>query len=345
MKINLKKSSSKNSRLNKVEVEKASAKSLNVEDLTKVFSKGQGFAKSTIAAVNKVTFSLDLDRPEIFTLAGESGSGKSTVAKLILGFETPTSGRIRYKGEEITDLNGKKEFMRDVQPVFQNPFETFNPLKKIDTYLYETEKNYKMAETDGEQLVEKSLELVGLSLAEIKGKYPSEMSGGQLQRTSIARALITNPSLLITDEPVSMIDASLRMSIINLFKRLKEEQGVSIIYITHDLATAYYVSDRIAIMLRGQIVEMGSVEKVLDNPLHPYTQLLKASIPAPNPANKWESDIALSDLETKEFSRSGCKFTGRCPKVQAICKESEPENYTVEDRTVKCHLYIADGDQ
>jgi peptide/nickel transport system ATP-binding protein len=229
--------------------------------------------------------------------------------------------------------------MRDAQPVFQNPFETFNPLKKIDTYLYETEKNFKMAETDGEQLVEKSLKLVGLSLAEIKGKYPSEMSGGQLQRTSIARALITDPSLLITDEPVSMIDASLRMSIINLFKRLKEEQGVSIIYITHDLATAYYVSDRIAIMLRGQIVEMGSVEKVLDNPLHPYTQLLKASIPAPNPANKWESDIALSDLETKEFSRSGCKFAGRCPKVQGICKECEPENYKVEDRDVKCHLY------
>ena len=339
MKINQKNSQSKQVKLNRVGVEEASSQLLTVADLTKVFIKGQGFAKSTIAAVNKVSFSLQLDQPEIFTLAGESGSGKSTVAKLILGFETPTSGRISYKGEEIAKLKGKKEFMSAVQPVFQNPFETFNPLKKVDPYLYETAKNFKRAETDQDQLLEKSLELVGLSLAEIKDKYPSEMSGGQLQRTSIARALITNPSLLITDEPVSMIDASLRMSVINLFKRLKEEQGVSIIYITHDLATAYYVSDRIAIMLRGQIVEMGSVEKVLGDPLHPYTQLLKASIPAPNPANKWESDIALSDLETKEYSRSGCKFAGRCPKVQAICKECEPENYTVEDRTVKCHLY------
>ncbi|HEY8344211.1 MAG TPA: ABC transporter ATP-binding protein [Bacillota bacterium] len=308
-----------------------------VEDLTKVYIKGQGFAKSKIAAVNKVAFSLELDKPEIFTLAGESGSGKSTVAKLILGFETPTSGSIRYKGVEISKLKEEKEFMKEVQPVFQNPFETFNPLKKIHTYLYETEKN--LAKAAQGQLVEESLALVGLSLAEIKDKYPSEMSGGQLQRTSIARALITSPSLLITDEPVSMIDASLRMSIINLFKRLKEEQGVSIIYITHDLATAYYVSDRIAIMLRGEIVEMGSVEKVLDDPLHPYTQLLKASIPVPNPADRWESEIALSDLETKEYTRIGCKFSGRCPQVKAVCRECEPENHQVGESYVKCHLY------
>lgn len=323
----------------KVNSKNSHLKLLKVDDLTKVFTKGQGFAKSTITAVNKVTFSLELDEPEIFTLAGESGSGKSTVAKLILGFEVPTSGNIIYKGEKISNLKGKMKFMKDVQPVFQNPFETFNPLKKIDTYLYETEKNFKMSETGKYQLVEKSLELVGLSMTEIKDKYPSEMSGGQLQRTSIARALITNPSLLITDEPVSMIDASLRMSVINLFKKLKEEQGVSIIYITHDLATAYYVSDRIAIMLRGQIVEMGSVETVLDNPLHPYTQLLKTSVPVPNPVNKWKRDIALSDMETKEFSRKGCKFFARCPKVRDICKECEPENVKLDHRYVKCHLY------
>lgn len=319
--------------------EKASSELLTVDKVTKVFTKGQGLAKSKIAAVNNVSFSMELDQPEIFTLAGESGSGKSTMAKLILGFETPTSGQIGYKGERIAKLKGKKEFMREVQPVFQNPFETFNPLKKVDTYLYETVKNFRFQEADQHQIVEKALALVGLSFAEVKDKYPSEMSGGQLQRTSIARALITNPSLLITDEPVSMIDASLRMSIINLFKKLKETQGVSIIYITHDLATAYYVSDRIAIMLRGQIVEIGPVEKVLDNPLHPYTQLLKASIPVPNPAKKWVSDITLSDLETKEFARSGCKFSGRCPKAKAICKEQEPDDYIVDGRSVKCHLY------
>lgn len=315
------------------------SKLLEVDGLTKVFTKGQGFAKSTITAVNKVTFSLELDVPEIFTLAGESGSGKSTVARLILGFEEPSSGSVRFRGEEIASIRGRMAFMRDVQPVFQNPFETFNPLKRTDTYLFETEKNYRMSRTSEHELVEESLELVGLSLSEIRGKYPSEMSGGQLQRVSIARALIPNPSLLITDEPVSMIDASLRMSVVNLFKKLKEEKRVSIIYITHDLATAYYVSDRIAIMLRGQIVETGSVEKVLDNPLHPYTQLLKASVPVPDPSSKWRTDVALSDIETREYSRTGCKFAGRCPKVMDTCKEREPEDHNVDGRFVKCHLY------
>ncbi|MFP4015954.1 MAG: ABC transporter ATP-binding protein [Halanaerobiales bacterium] len=334
-----------NTRVVKPGIESSGNELLRVENLTRVFTKGQGFSKSTLTAVNKASFSLDAKEPEIFTLAGESGSGKSTLAKLILGFEKPTSGNIIYKGENITNIKGRKElmkFMKEVQPVFQNPFETFNPLKKADSYLFETEKNfknYKMTKKRDHQVIEKSLELVGLSLDEIRDKYPGEMSGGQLQRTSIARALITNPSLLITDEPVSMIDASLRMSIVNLFKKLKDEEGVSVIYITHDLATAYYVSDRIAIMLRGQIVEMGPVENVLDNPLHPYTQLLKNSVPVPDPADKWEEEIALSDMESKEFSRKGCKFAGRCQQVMDICRENEAEYLETEGRLVKCHLY------
>lgn len=274
-------------------VQTVGSRLLEVDNLTKVFTKGQGFVRSTIVAVNKVTFSLDSDRPEIFTLAGESGSGKSTVARLILGFEEPTSGSVRFRGQEVASIKGNLEFMKELQPVFQNPFETFNPLRRMDTYLYETDKNFAMFRTKNNELVKKSLELVGLTLTEISGKYPSEMSGGQLQRVSIATALISNPSLLIADEPVSMIDASLRMSVVNLFKSLKEEQGVSIIYITHDLATAYYVSDRIAIMLRGQIVEIGSVEQVLDDPLHPYTQLLKASVPVPDPALNFQLSSEL----------------------------------------------------
>lgn len=317
------------------------SKLLVVDELTKVFVKGQGLVRSKISAVNKVTFSLDSKRPEIFTLAGESGSGKSTVAKLILGFETPTSGSIVYKGEPISSLRGTKKFMKDVQPVFQNPFETFNPLKKVYSYFYETEKNFGMSTSGDYPLTEKSLELVGLTSAEIKGKYPSEMSGGQLQRASIARALITNPSLLIADEPVSMIDASLRMSVVNLFKKLKEERKVSIIYITHDLATAYYISDRIAIMLRGQFVEVGLVKEILDHPLHPYTQLLKSSVPAPDPNTKWTQDIEFADLESKEYVQMGCKFSGRCPEAHDRCFKQEPESYPVDGRLVKCHLYAS----
>ena len=339
MRVHSHSSQSRNAQSSEPLVQKEHSKLLEVDNLTKVFTKGQGFAKSTITAVNEVSFSLELDRPEIFTLAGESGSGKSTVAKLILGFEEPSSGAVRFRGEDIARTRGKAKFMKDVQPVFQNPFETFNPLKRIDTYLYETERNFRMSRAGEQPLVQRSLELVGLSLTEIKDKYPSEMSGGQLQRVSIARSLIPNPSLLIMDEPVSMIDASLRMSVINLFKELKRQQGVSIIYITHDLATAYYVSDRIAIMLRGQIVETGSVEEVLDSPLHPYTQLLRASVPVPDPANKWQKDIPLSDIEIREYSRKGCKFAGRCPRAEDICNECEPQDYRVNGRYVKCHLY------
>lgn len=142
------------------------------------------------------------------------------------------------------------------------------------------------------------------------GRYPNEFSGGQLQRISIARSLLTDPDLLIADEPVSMVDASLRMSIVNLFKRLRDEYGVSVVYITHDLATAYYVSDRIAVMFRGNIVEMGSVEKVLMEPKHPYTQLLRDSIPQADPKKKWQDTITLGELEQDEFLRAGCKFAG-----------------------------------
>ena len=317
---------------------------LTVKDLTKIFTIGGGFSRSKLVAVNKAYFEIESAHPEIFTLAGESGSGKTTLARIILGLIEPTYGSILYKGKDVTKIKGKKErmwFMKKVQPIFQNPFETFNPLKKVDTYLYETALNYAVANNrkDTEQVLKNILNSVGLSLQEIQGRYPNELSGGQLQRVSVARALITDPSLLIADEPVSMVDASLRMSIVNLLKKLKEEYDVSVMYITHDLDTAYYVSDRIAIMLRGIIVEMGPVEKVLVDPLHFYTKLLKESVPEPDPDRKWKEEIKLSTVEVKEFARSGCKFAGRCPCVVDICRKQDPEDILVDERVVKCHFY------
>jgi len=230
--------------------------------------------------------------------------------------------------------------MKEVQPIFQDPFAAFSPLKKIETYLYETAFNYKIAtRANADDHVDQALVAVGLSLKEIKGRYPNELSGGQMQRTAIARALITNPSLLVADEPVSMLDASLRMSIVNAFRSLKERQGVSVIYITHDLATAYYAADRIAIMLRGWVVELGSVEQVLGNPLHPYTQILKSSVPEPDPSMRWHDKIALARPEAEEYLQVGCKFAGRCPQVMDICKRVEPRNVVADGRAVKCHLY------
>ena len=180
---------------------------------------------------------------------------------------------------------------------------------------------------------------MGLTYQEFAGKYPSEFSGGQLQRISIARALLTDPKLIIADEPVSMVDASLRMSIVNLFKKLRDDLGVSILYITHDLATAYYVSDRIAIMFRGNIVEMGTVEQVLMNPRHPYSKLLRDSIPQADPTKRWTTTVTLSELEHEEYLRKGCKFAGRCPDVMEICKGVAPTDIYVDDVLVKCHKY------
>ena len=316
---------------------------LRAEDLTKVFNIRQGFSSRKFHAVDEASFSLDADKPEIFTIAGESGSGKTTLARMLLGMETASAGTLRYKGRNIGELTGHERrhwFFKEVQPVFQDPFATFSPLKRIDHYLYETVYNYKITDKAGaDAYINHVLNEVGLSLVEIKGRYPNELSGGQAQRISIARALITHPSLIVADEPVSMVDASLRMSIVNMFRKLKEDQQVSILYITHDLATAYYAADRIAVMLRGWIVEMGPVEEVLGNPMHPYTQNLKQSIPQADPDSLWEEKVNLATLEADEFSRVGCKFATRCPAVMDICRKNVPPNFVHEGRMVKCFLY------
>jgi len=313
-------------------------KLLEVENLTKVFSMGGMLSRIRITAVDNVSF--DIKPAEIFALAGESGCGKSTTAKIVLGFEKPTSGSIVHKGNRNGETQ-KVWLTEGVQAIFQDPFSTFNPLRIVDRYFFETVQNYKLANTREAaiELIDQKLRLIGLSYEEFAGKYPSEFSGGQLQRISIARALLTDPALLIADEPVSMVDASLRMSIVNLFKELTDEFGVSVLYITHDLATAYYMCDRIAIMFRGNIVEMGPVEQVLMDPKHPYTQLLRESIPEADPHKRWSQRINLSELEHEEYLRVGCKFAGRCPHVMDICKTKPPSDIQVDAALVKCFLY------
>lgn len=321
---------------------------LQTRGLSKVFITGTGFFKSRLVAVNKANLKIGSSGTEIFTVAGESGSGKSTLARLILGLLEPTEGTISFQGRDVTRIKARKDrlwFMKEVQPIFQNPFETFSPLNKVDDYFVETAINFHLVNSRHQALsfLERNLDLVGLSLRDIRGRYPHELSGGELQRLSIARAIMTRPTLLVADEPVSMIDASLRMSVVNLFKDLKEKANINVIYITHDLATAYYISDRIAIMLRGTIVELGPVEKVLGNPLHPYTRILKDSVPKPDPANKLAT-MKLSGLESREYARAGCKFAGRCPFVMKICESIEPEGQIEDGRVTRCHLY-AQGKQ
>ncbi|MEW5868502.1 MAG: ABC transporter ATP-binding protein [Chloroflexota bacterium] len=313
-------------------------KLLEVSDLTKQYSQGSVIARITLTATDHVSFYI---KPaEIFTLAGESGCGKTTTAKVVLGFEEATSGMIYHDGKQ--QIHKEKVWItKGVQAIFQDPFSTFNPLRTVDSYFHETVHNYRLARSKPEAIewIDQKLRLVGLTYQEFAGKYPNEFSGGQLQRISIARALVTDPKLIIADEPVSMVDASLRMSIVNLFKQLRDELGVSILYITHDLATAYYVSDRIAIMFRGNIVEMGTVEQVLMNPRHPYSRLLRDSIPQADPKLRWRDTVTLAELEQEEYLRQGCKFAGRCPDVMEICKGVVPEDIYVDEVLVKCHKY------
>lgn len=313
-------------------------KLLEIADLTKVFSLGSLLSRIKITAVDHVSF--HIQPAEIFCLAGESGCGKTTTAKMIMGFEDPTAGDIVHNGRP-SSKHEKVWFTQGTQAIFQDPFSTFNPLRTVDRYFFETVQNYKLAQSKAEAIewIDRKLKAVGLSYEEFAEKYPSEFSGGQLQRISIARALLTNPTLLIADEPVSMVDASLRMSIVNLFKQLRDEFGVSVLYITHDLATAYYVSDRIAIMFRGNIVEMGPVEQVLMDPKHPYTQLLRESIPEADPQKRWSQRISLTELEHQEYLRTGCRFAGRCTHVMDTCLAAAPSDVPVGDALVKCYLY------
>lgn len=316
---------------------------LQIDNLSRIFHIRRGLATTNFVAVDSVNMSLQAAKPEILAVAGESGSGKSTLARMMLGLTAPSSGSLLFKNRDVSRLSARERrnwFMKEVQPIFQDPFAAFSPLKKVESYLYDTAFNFGTAtRATVDQHVDHALQVVGLSLREIKGRYPNELSGGQMQRTAIARALITNPALLVADEPVSMLDASLRMSIVNAFRNLKEQEGVSVIYITHDLATAYYAADRIAVMLRGWVVELGTVDEVLGRPAHPYTQILKSSIPEPDPTLKWKDSIALARPETEEYMREGCKFAGRCPQVMDVCKTVVPRDVQAEGRMVKCHLY------
>jgi len=319
-----------------------SDKLLEVEKLTKVFTFGSLLSRQKFTAVDEISF--HIAPAEIFALAGESGCGKTTTARIIMGFEHATSGTIVHSGKKEAK-NEKVWLVEGIQAIFQDPFGTFNPLRTVDSYFFETVQNFKLAKSRQEAiaLIDRKLHAIGLSYEEFAGKYPSEFSGGQLQRISIARALLTDPKLLIADEPVSMVDASLRMSIVNLFKKLRDEMGVSVLYITHDLATAYYVCDRIAIMFRGDIVEMGTVEQVLMNPRHPYTRLLRESIPEADPSRRWQGEISLTDTEQDEYMQKGCRFAGRCPFVMDKCRQETPPDIYVEDVLVKCYLFTDEG--
>ncbi|KQN77224.1 ABC transporter ATP-binding protein [Devosia sp. Leaf64] len=263
---------------------------LEIRKVSKVYQRGLLSSKATVA-LKEFSLTLKEDDPTILTVAGESGSGKTTLAMLLLGFITATTGEILYRGKNIAGLVGKERmaYRREVQAVFQDPFAVFNPFYTVDHLLTVPIRQFKLAKSkaDGVRRMEEALTAVGLRPEDVLGRFPHQLSGGQRQRINVARALLLKPRLLIADEPVSMVDASLRANILESLRNLHRDHGVSIIYITHDLTTAYHVADDIVVLYKGDVVEKGDVESVIRNPQHSYTRLLVDSIPWPDLNKKW----------------------------------------------------------
>ncbi|MDD3411820.1 MAG: ATP-binding cassette domain-containing protein, partial [Eubacteriales bacterium] len=276
-------------------------KLLEIKNVSKVFRIGGMLMGKKLVAVDDVSLEIESGKPVILSIVGESGCGKSTLCKMILRIHQADMGDIILDGKHYSDKKGydPKQFKLDVQPIFQNPYESFSMRKTVDTYLFNTALRLGICKTraEAEKKVDETLRSVGMSLAVVKGKYPTQFSGGELQRVSIARALITKPKLIIADEPVAAIDASMKMNIVNLFKELKDKYQVSFIYITHDLSTAYYVSDYIATLYRGCLIEYGPAKEIMDEPAHPYTELLMNAVP--RVGDKWDTEMVMPDMEDK----------------------------------------------
>ncbi len=300
---------------------------LSIDRVSRVFTIGSIIGGTHLQALEDVTLALDGGRPTILSVVGESGCGKTTLARIVLKMLEPSRGTVRIDVKDIHDPRrglSDLQFRATVQPIFQNPFDTFSGRKPVESYLYQTAYNVCGIKNKAEatQVIAAALESVGLDLRIVAGKYSYQFSGGELQRVSIARSLIPRPRLIVADEPVSMIDASMKINVVNLFLKLKQEHGISFVYITHDLSTAYYVSDFIAIMYRGSVVEYGPLDLVLTEPLHPYTELLLRSVPVFG--ERWTGEIGLSDLETREYALAACKFAPRCPYRREICARRKP---------------------
>lgn len=313
-------------------------KNLNVTYQTK---KGLIGKIQTVHAVNNV--SLDIQKGEILAIAGESGCGKSTLAKAIMKLVQSDSGEILLNGENVLNLKHNKDlkkFYQKVQMIFQNPYSSLNPKMKIGEILKEPLIiNTDLKKEEITKIVEEKIEKVGLDKSALN-LYPHEFSGGQRQRIAIARSLILNPEFIIADEPVSALDVSIQAQIINLLKQLKEDFNLTFLFISHDLSVIKYLSDRIAIMYLGEVVEIGRTEEIFKNPKHPYTKALLSSVPELNPQDEKERIHLQGELPSPENLPTGCKFHTRCPYVMEICKTSSPQ---IKDfsktHNCKCFLY------
>lgn len=318
---------------------------LELRSISKSYG-GKGLLSSNAApnALSDFSATISTEHPTILTVAGESGSGKSTLANLILGFLTPTHGQVLYKGEDIHQMSRTdfSRYRKEVQAIFQDPYEVYNPFYPVDNIFRMVIQKFRLASSREEArfLTEESLKAVGLRPADVLGKYPHELSGGQRQRLMVARVFMLKPRLIVADEPVSMVDASLRGMILEFMLDLKRELGVSFLYITHDLSTAYQFSDKIVILYQGRIVEQGNIDRVIMSPQHPYTQMLIRSIPLPDPDARWKIlDEKVPEDERPQNWTDGCAFRNRCIHAIPDCSATTPNLRPVNDQQhAACHI-------
>ncbi len=317
---------------------------LEARNLSKEFHTGGAFSGGTVKAVQGASFKLY--RGHVVALVGESGSGKSTIVRMLARLYEPTGGDILYEGENVLEERGRRallDYRSKVQMVFQDPFSSLNPVHRASHAVQRPLKIY--AKTRGRQDLRRKLielfELVSLTPAEeFVEKYPHQLSGGQRQRIAIARALAAEPEVILADEPVSMLDVSIRLGILNLMAELREKQGIGFLYVTHDLASARYFSDEILVMYAGFIVEQATSEELISNPKHPYTQMLLAAVPDPSRGLKTEDADVQGEIPDLTDLGSGCPFAPRCKHVMDACHEAMPEPRPLEDdRWVRCYLY------
>jgi peptide/nickel transport system ATP-binding protein len=319
---------------------------LEISHLTKTFTTSRGFAgRGEIRAVDNVSLALPGDKAMLLTMVGESGSGKTTITRNILGLTRPSSGAIRYKGKDIFEMTSEEwsRYRKEVQVVFQDPYGTYNPFYKIDRVLQVPIRKFGLASTraDEARIIEEALRAVELRPPDVLGRYPHQLSGGERQRIMLARIYLMRPQLILADEPVSMIDVSLRAAFLNILLRFEQEYGMSCIFITHDLAVGYYLGGHILILCQGRIVETGDMDSVVRQPRHPYSQLLIASVPPPNPKERWaETEIKAGELRRSADLYHGCIYRDRCPQAMPRCSEAPPEMVKVsENHEVACFLY------
>ncbi|HEY1935213.1 MAG TPA: ABC transporter ATP-binding protein [Acetobacteraceae bacterium] len=315
---------------------------IELRDVTKSFTGGV-LGRERKVALERFSWAIDSERPRITAVVGESGSGKTTLARLLLGLIRPTDGRVMFRDRDLHALSSaeRRDFRQHVQAIFQDPYEVYNPFYRVDHVLTTPVRKFHLAntKTEAHARIEDALRAVGLQPGEILGRYPHQLSGGQRQRIMVARALLLRPKLIIADEPVSMVDASLRATILGSLRKLHEELGISILYITHDLATAYQIADSILVLYRAAVAEAGDVELVVKSPQHPYTQLLIGSIPRVSTVRDWATEERQAE---RVITADGCRFADRCPVAMPRCLTATPPLFrTAPNRAAACFLHDA----